>query len=243
MSLDGVIGTLATAELDGNGRTMLIADGLEWQIVRLPAGAALAPFTASGISKLPNTTDKYVVTFDRPGPEGDYAFRWNVPDEGLFDDSFQSYAEVPQPLSFVPDTIDVASILRARTKDNLGQELGDFTDATRPTGDEVDGLIAQAYDDVVSQIDTDIPQESYGAARNAIALAAALRVELGYWPEQIPNGQSPYNDLKGMFDDAMVRLTMGINRENEEIVDGESPAMNVPSYNFDDVDTIMEKRW
>jgi hypothetical protein len=243
VSLDGIIGASATAELDGQGRTTLITDGLQWQLVRLPAGSALAPLTGSGISKVPGTTDKYEVTFNRPGPEGFYAVRWNVPLLGLFDESFQSYETVPQPLSFVPDTIDVAHILRARTKNDLGQELGDFTDATRPTGDEVTGLIGQAYDDVTSQIDTDLPQESYGAARNAIALAAALKVELSYWPEQIPNGQSPYNDLKDMFDEAMVRLSVGINRENEELVEGEVPDENMPAYNFDDANTIMERRW
>jgi hypothetical protein len=58
----------------------------------------------------------------------------------------------PEPIPWpLPTPDDVAALLRARTKDADGHELGVFTDTTRPTADQVDELIALAYGDVSSQ--------------------------------------------------------------------------------------------
>lgn len=76
-TLSGPSGTLATSELDGNGRTTLIADGLEWSVIRLPAGTVVLPATSAGISVV--AADHYIVQFSRPTPDGQYAIRWDVP--------------------------------------------------------------------------------------------------------------------------------------------------------------------
>lgn len=95
---------------------------------------------------------------------------------------------------------DVAALLRARTKDETGRELGVWSDATRPTLAEVEHLIAMAAGQAT---DADGP----GAAcaplcRNVIALHTACLIELSYFPEQVQTARSPYEHLKDMLTDA-----------------------------------------
>jgi hypothetical protein len=252
-NLDGLIGDIATAELDGNGRTTLIADGLQWKLIDLPGGATLTayPYTGAGITKLTGTTDKYIVSFIRPGPEMDYAIRWNVPLLGEFDESFRTYHTLPENAgSFTPDVSDVGALIRARTKDQFGNELGTFTANTRPTGDEVSVLIDRAIADVTAKADTDIPVNSYNAAKSVIALRAAMMVEMSYWPDQIPLNQSPYVQMRQDYEGAdgqsgmLGDLLVSINRENEELVSGETPAHNSPVYSFpDDSQKYLRRSW
>lgn len=242
MSLDGRAGTPATGELDGGGRTTLLTDGLQWQLLR----ADLVPLTipsASGIvqQSAPNQ-DKYLLTFTRPSPGGQYVLRWIVPNIGNIDESFATTDAIPGTQSFVPSVDDVGAILRTRTKDNVGNETGTFTANTRPTDQQVLTLIGQAYDDVVGVIDDDIPATAFRDARSAIALRAAMMVELSFWPDQVPLGRSPYAQLKELYDGnkdtspyggVLGRLQTAVARETEEAILGEQPDTPLrPAYNF-----------
>lgn len=104
-------------------------------------------------------------------------------------------------IDWLPSSDDVAAILRARTKDDNGRELGVWTDATRPTGPEVDVLIAQAADFVAAAIGG-VPDRCAGAAGAAVLLRAAMLVELSYFPEQVRSDRSPYPELKELYDTA-----------------------------------------
>lgn len=57
-----------------------------------------------------------------------------------------------EPPIYTPTPADVAQLLRARTKDSHGTEVGDWTDDTRPTAEEVQGLILQAVGPVLARV-------------------------------------------------------------------------------------------
>jgi hypothetical protein len=166
---------------------------------------------------------------------GEYVLRWIVPNIGNIDETFSTTDAIPGTQSFVPTVDNVGAILRTRTKDDMGNELGTFNADTRPTDQQVLDLIGQAYDDVVAVIDDDIPQESYRDARSVIALRAAMLVELSYWPDQVPLGRSPYAQLKELYDEVLPRLQTAVARETEEAISGEQQStINQPVFNFND---------
>src|SRR4051794_25646894 len=94
-------------------------------------------------------------------------------------------------LDWRPLSADVGSILRARTKDRDGNELGDFTSSTRPTGQQVDTLVEVVVSDIEGQVGT-VPEELQPLARYVATVGTACLVLLSYWPEQIGDEGSPY---------------------------------------------------
>lgn len=92
-----------------------------------------------------------------------------------------------------PTVADVAQLERIRTIDlDSGDDVGTFTDNTRPTAGEVDGLIDVAMDDVVSAlpVSTFAPKH-YRQVRRVITLGAAMMVEASYYEEQAPDRAGP----------------------------------------------------
>lgn len=106
---------------------------------------------------------------------------------------------VPTPPLAYPSTAAVAALLRARTKDLTGVELGDFTDNTRPTGAEVERLILQAYAEVTGQSGTILHAACAGAATALVVIRAAMWVELSYFPEQVRSDRSVYAELAEQY--------------------------------------------
>lgn len=115
--------------------------------------------------------------------------------------------------AWAPATADVGALLHARTLDNNGNELGDFTPATRPTGTNVTSLIAQAVDDVVDAVGQDVPADLQDNAAKVAAVGAAMLVEMSYYPEQVGTGRSSYPQLKTMYDDRLKRLVTSVEAE------------------------------
>jgi hypothetical protein len=109
----------------------------------------------------------------------------------------------PWPL---PDVAAVGAILRARTQDDNDQELGTFTDVTRPTAAEVETLLKQAGTVVYGAIGD--PAELVCAQADMIkdgiaywiSLLTAMLVELSYFPEQIDEDRSAYEHYKELWD-------------------------------------------
>lgn len=95
----------------------------------------------------------------------------------------------------VPSSDDVATLLRARTKDLDGNEVGVFNDYTRPTGTEVDRIIAMAYAEIAALAGAAISAQCGGTATWLTTLRAAMWVELSYWPEQVRSDRSVYAEL------------------------------------------------
>jgi len=80
-SLDGPVGEVATAELDGSGRIGIVNE-LTWELLNANGVQVSIP-TGSGIYVLASASDsvdKYAVQFERPGPAGVYLIRWRYQD-------------------------------------------------------------------------------------------------------------------------------------------------------------------
>jgi hypothetical protein len=142
--------------------------------------------------------------------------------------------------AFLPSVQDVADLLRARTKDKFGNELGLFNDNTRPTDSGVRGLIRQAADDVIMMVDTDIPVEAYDLASTVISIGAAMLVELSYYPEQIGTPNSAYDRYREWYELMLQRLMLAVERETLEEELGEDAATGV-FYQFPPMMTDWDK--
>jgi hypothetical protein len=127
-----------------------------------------------------------------------------------------------------PQLTDVGAILRARTKDSVGNELGTFNAETRPTDQQVFILIGQGVSDVSMAIGGEVPPAYWQDAVNLAALATALKIELSYFPEQINTGRSPYPQLKQLFDDQLKRLIGAIEGGPNPQVGPPKPAYGFP---------------
>jgi hypothetical protein len=101
---------------------------------------------------------------------------------------------------------DVARLLRARTKDADGRELGEWTDATRPTLEEVEAQIEIARAIIATEAG-EIPEACAEGAETVVALLAAMLVEQSYFPEQVSTGNlSAYAMLERLFQAARAGL-------------------------------------
>jgi len=108
-----------------------------------------------------------------------------------------------------PSVEDVALLLRARTKDSNGTEVGTFDDETRPTGDQVEGHIDAAMALVgirFGPVET-MPTEAQTAFASLVAYRAALRVEKSYFPEQVRTDRSAYTQLREEYLDDLQAFT------------------------------------
>jgi hypothetical protein len=127
---------------------------------------------------------------------------------------------------------DVARLLRARTKariatgplGNTGNELGEFTGDTRPTGDQVDALIMDAASSVAARVGLAIPTEHEWIARRVVAIRTAMLIELSYFPEQTDGDNTIYQRLSDLYDETLSSLE-GVLTDNEA---GQSRIVSIP---------------
>jgi hypothetical protein len=106
----------------------------------------------------------------------------------------------PLAIPWRPTVDDVAALIRARTKDASGNELGTFTDKTRPTDAEVEQLITNGCAKVASVVGWTLPADAEHEAKHLAAIWAACEIELAYWPEQVRSERSPYAQLLAMYE-------------------------------------------
>lgn len=101
----------------------------------------------------------------------------------------------PAPPASGVTPADVAVLLRARTKDNEGREVGLFTEATRPSLNQVEQAIALAERTIRARVGEpgDSCADAYGAA---VIHETACQIEKSYWPEQVHSERSPYDQLR-----------------------------------------------
>lgn len=144
--------------------------------------------------------------------------------------------QAPQPLpqNYVPQIQDVGSILRTRTLIENGEYLGTFTPATRPTGAQVQNLIALAVPELASMVGDTVPNQFIVHAQYLVALKAAMHVELAYYPEQIAANKSMYAQLKDLYDEGVKALLVGIEAAGDDgVLDpGELGSALSPAYGF-----------
>lgn len=112
---------------------------------------------------------------------------------------------------YVPAVGDVGALLRARTKSGM-DEVGTFDATTRPTGTQVETLIAQAVADVQMRVGANVPDELVAAAKHVVTLRAAQLIELSLFPEQQEGGGqlSPYQTLRLSYEEALDKLVKAV---------------------------------
>lgn len=113
-----------------------------------------------------------------------------------------------------PTVDEVGNMLRMRTIDSNGNEVGTFTSDTRPTYEQADEAIDQAVQDLYPIFKAIVPDapinatnsspEAYREAVSALAATrAALIIERTHFGKEVASGNSPY---KLMWDDYRQQL-------------------------------------
>jgi hypothetical protein len=96
---------------------------------------------------------------------------------------------------YIPSVADVGALIRSRTKDGSGNELGTFTNDTRPTSAQVRALINESVAQLTTRTGATIPAALHPALKHMVTINTAMFVELGYYPEQIRANKSVYPEL------------------------------------------------
>lgn len=188
----------------------------------------------------------YSVTFTAPAVSNDTTFNTVWKNTGAGADPVEQLLVHPAPTalptpppSVMPTTADVATVIMSYAKDGVGAYVGDFTTDTIPTAAQVNRIAAQVAEDVFADIDTDIPEESWGAVRTLIAIGTAMRVVLSFYPEAASGPRSPYDNIKTLYDQQMLRVEKSLLREQTELISGEQGAPVL--YSFPDVDDLWTR--
>ena len=129
---------------------------------------------------------------------------------------------------------DVGSRLRARTVDDKGNELGTFTDATRPTAEQVNDLLIEAVGRLADTVGPDLPERYWPQARALAAMDAASDVEMTYFPEEVASGRSPYQEIRDLYKERLAEFKEAISEAGSETED-EVGGAGSPSYGFPNV--------
>lgn len=134
------------------------------------------------------------------------------------------------PISdWMPGLEQVGALIRARTRNTLGVEVGTFTADTRPTDEEAHRVLVQACQDIVSEVGHNLPAPVWNIADSVGALGTALLIELSYYPEQINSGASPYIQLKELYDQRLANLKRQVRLHGGD-EDPSAPPAPVSSY-------------
>lgn len=120
----------------------------------------------------------------------------------------------PDPLR--PSVDDVAVLLRARTKDSEGREVGTFNDDTRPNGDQVEVHIDNAVVLLRSRLPYSLPDAYVGTVKALTAYRAALQIEKSYYPEQVRSDRSAYDQLREEYLDDLNALLEALSGAGDE---------------------------
>lgn len=134
-----------------------------------------------------------------------------------------------------PTVDDVAALIRARTKDNNGNELGTFTADTRPTEDQAQQAIDHQVTLLHSQVGY-IGAECDEVATMAAAYGAAAEIELSYFPEQARREMSPYSFLIARYGEIMAGLVACVSGDLPDSPGGGD--LDLGEYRFGTFDAV-----
>lgn len=115
---------------------------------------------------------------------------------------------VPEtPFDIACTVDDVAAIIRSRTKDSAGNEVGTFTADTRPTDAQCEVAIEHAVVLVHTKVGY-IGDTCAALATGVVAIGAAAEIELSYFPEQSRSDRSVYTFLNTRWEQGLEGLAL-----------------------------------
>jgi hypothetical protein len=105
----------------------------------------------------------------------------------------------PDKSLLTPTVAEIALLEQTRTPDlDTGQELGTFTSNTRPTSVQVEALIRQSVDDVLSEMRPVFDPVHYPQVKRICTFYTAMMIEGSFFREQTAEGtvlwQSEYRE-------------------------------------------------
>jgi hypothetical protein len=106
------------------------------------------------------------------------------------------------PIDITPSVADVAVLLRARTKDVNGVEVGTFNDDTRPSSSQTITLIEEAVADIQVRMGLSPPLELAGVNVKALSTFmghANIRITLDQYGHLLPGAEDEAADLLDAF--------------------------------------------
>lgn len=148
----------------------------------------------------------------------------------------------PPPYDITCSVDDVAAIIRARTKDSAGNEVGTFTSATRPT----DVQAQQAIDHAVVMVHTAVAyigDVCSDLARGCVALGAAAEIELSYFPEQSRSDRSVYTFLNQRYEAALEGLALCVSGELPSAEGGPAGVGTMPAGTLDCISGVVHDHY
>jgi hypothetical protein len=139
---------------------------------------------------------------------------------------------------YTPALADVGALMRARTKDKYGAEVGTFNTNTRPTAAEATSLIATAAKELAISVGADLPDGPDGdenrlkeSAKVVTSILAAMYIEMSYWPENAQQPLSNYASLEKRYDRMYKKLLDEIAEAGGE-VSGEEGGSGDDGYGY-----------
>ena len=180
-----------------------------------------------------------IVTLDEVGR---WEFRWTATGTvvamqtgsiEVYQHAFGTGGEV-RPL-WKPSIEEVAAVIRARTKDDAGDEIGTFTETTRPTQVQVEFYINMVAGTLIACTGDWLPEALRPLSRQTIAVGAAMAIELAYWPEQMDAEDSAYNKLKQLWDMLQPKLCELSGPSRPDDLPGADGGGMLPLYYFGDL--------
>lgn len=164
------------------------------------------------------------------------------------------------PISeYTPTIIQVASLIRARTKDRYNNEVGTFTVDTRPDLDTATELINEAVEELALNIGVDLPDAKGDdpdairkSATRVASLLGAMNIELSLFPDSVDRGNSTstYAALERRYNRLFPLLLSAVEEaggdvSGEEVGSGGgNTSYGKPSYDFGDHEvTTFDERF
>lgn len=132
--------------------------------------------------------------------------------------------------SYRPTIAQVGSILRARTKDKFGTELGTFNEDTRPTGQQVEDLIDLALGDTAAALGQSVPSVLWQPATMLVAINTANLIQASYWPEQVESDNAVFEFWTDWYTNGLKRLAMAVSDELDGGSEGEDSTATFPVW-------------
>lgn len=145
--------------------------------------------------------------------------------------------------NYVPSVDLVARKISSRTRDEYGNVLGIFTEATTPTDDQVQDIVFDVIGEVAGVVGNDVPDPLISDAANVVAERAAMQVELNFFSDQVNTGRSIYPQLKEMYESDLARLGKAITEYDATGSVLDTGMSNRASGSFPAPMTTMTERW